>query len=85
MKNPDAPHFLLPDDQVKLAAGWLLDQCKLKSFAKYGFQIYPENALVITNISPENTYKNLAEFREEIAKKVCEKFNIALEQEPEIL
>ena len=84
-KNPSAPHFPMPENEVKLAAGWLMDQTNLKGFEKFGFKIYPKNALVITNVEPTNTAENLAKFRLEIVKKVHEKFNITLEQEPENL
>lgn len=82
--NPKSPHFPMPNNQVKLAAGWLIDQAGLKGFAKFGFQIYPKNALVITHVG-NSKEDNLAKFKLEIIKQVREKFNLTLEQEPEIL
>lgn len=84
-KFPDAPHFSMSEQREKLAAGWLIDQAGLKNFADFGFQIYPKNALVVTNISRENSAENLAKFRAEIIEKVREKFGVELEQEPENL
>ena len=83
-KNPDSPHFPMSNNQVKLAAGWLIDQTGLKGFANFGFQVYPKNALVITHIGKSGD-DDLAAFKAEIVEKVREKFGITLEQEPEIL
>lgn len=81
---PNMPHWPTNDGQVKLAAGWLIDQADLKSFSKYGLQLYPKNALVVTNIA-HATAKDLTKFKEEIIAKVQEKFGVELEQEPENL
>jgi UDP-N-acetylmuramate dehydrogenase len=84
-KFPDAPHWPMPDGREKLAAGWLIDQAGLKGYEQFGFQLYPKNALVITNISDNNTAENLAKFKAEIISIVQEKFGVTLEQEPESL
>ena len=84
-KNPDAPHWPLENGREKLAAGWLLDRAGLKGFAKFGFQLYPLNALVVTNVASENSAENLAKFVAEITTIVREKFGVELEQEPESL
>lgn len=81
-KNPDAPDFPADDGQVKLAAGWLIEQAGLRGFSEDGFQIYPKNALVITNVARENSNENLVKFREKIVDKIREKFGITLRQEP---
>ena len=83
-KFPDAPHWTLSGDREKLSAGWLVDQCGLRGYRNYGFQVYPDNTLVITNTGG-GTDKGLFQFRAEIIEKVKEKFDITLEQEPEIL
>jgi UDP-N-acetylmuramate dehydrogenase len=81
---PDAPHWPMPEKREKLAAGWLIERAGLKGFAKYGFQVFPQNALVITNIE-NSTAENLAKFKAEIVARVREKFGVTLEQEPENL
>ncbi|MCL2037586.1 UDP-N-acetylmuramate dehydrogenase [Candidatus Saccharibacteria bacterium] len=83
-KFPDAPYWLMSDGRVKLAAGWLIDRAELKGYENYGFQLYPKNALVITNVA-NSSAENLAKFKAEIISKVHEKFDIELEQEPESL
>jgi UDP-N-acetylmuramate dehydrogenase len=81
---PDAPHWTMKDGRVKLSAGWLIDQAGLKSYQNHGFQIYPKNALVVTNIA-NGTAEGLRDFRAEIIQKVEQKFGVKLEQEPESL
>jgi UDP-N-acetylmuramate dehydrogenase len=81
---PDMPHWPINGDQQKLSAGWLIDQAGLKGFEHYGFQIYPQNALVIVNRGAGN-YGGLNKFRAEIIARVYDKFGVKLEQEPEEL
>jgi UDP-N-acetylmuramate dehydrogenase len=81
---PDAPHWPMPNDRVKLAAGWLIDQAGLKGYTAHGLQIYPKNALVITNLNAEST-DDFEKFKSEVTARVQEKFGVTLEQEPETL
>ncbi|MCL1876579.1 UDP-N-acetylmuramate dehydrogenase [Candidatus Saccharibacteria bacterium] len=84
LRFPDAPHWASSNGAEKLSAGWLIDQAGLRGYRNYGFQIYPDNTLVITNIN-NGTDKGLSQFRTEIIEKVQEKFGITLRQEPENL
>ncbi|MCL2173981.1 UDP-N-acetylmuramate dehydrogenase [Candidatus Saccharibacteria bacterium] len=81
---PDAPHWEMPEDKQKLAAGWLIDQAGLKSYSAHGMQIYPKNALVVTNLSAKSA-DDLEKFKSEVITRVQEKFSVTLEQEPESL
>jgi UDP-N-acetylmuramate dehydrogenase len=83
-KFPDAPHWPMPDAQVKFAAGWLVDQAGLKGYASHGMKTYENNALVFVNESAKS-YDDLRKFQDEIVQKVKSKFGIVLEQEPELL
>lgn len=70
--------------KYKLAAGWLIDQAGLKGYSRYGFMIYPKNALVITKIKDSANFCDLMKFSKIIAKKVKDQFGVELEIEPEI-
>jgi UDP-N-acetylmuramate dehydrogenase len=70
--------------QYKLAAGWLIEAAGLKDYAAYGLKTYEKQALVIVNESAEHA-ADLMKFRDEIIAKVKEKFNVTLEQEPELI
>jgi len=79
---PNAPHWKLSDNKTKLAAGWLIEAAGLRSYQAHGLQIYPKNALVVTNISAQSA-DDLVKFRTDIIRKIQDKFGITLEQEPE--
>ena len=70
--------------KYKLAAGWLIDQAGLKGYSRYGFIIYPKNALVITKIKDSANFCDLMKFSKIITKKVKDQFGIELRIEPEI-
>lgn len=70
--------------KYKLAAGWLIDQAGLKGYSRYGFMIYPKNALVITKIKDSANFCDLMKFSKIITKKIKDQFGIELKIEPEI-
>ena len=80
----DAPHWRMPNNKTKLAAGWLIEAAGLKSYQAHGLQIYPKNALVVTNINAQSS-DDLEKFKNEVISIIQEKFGITLEQEPETL
>ena len=81
---PDAPHWQMPNNKVKLAAGWLIDKAGLRNFSRYGMEVFPGNALVLTNISAKSI-GDLEKFKFDIIETVRQKFGVVLEQEPENL
>lgn len=83
-QHPTIPHWPMPNGRVKVAAGWLIEQVELKGYEAHGMQVYPQNALVFINRSAK-TYKDLAQFQQEVVAKVKDLFDISLEQEPELL
>lgn len=83
-RYPDMPQHDMPDGQVKIPAGWLLDHAGLKNYADYGMRTYPQNALVFVNENARS-YADLAHFRDEICQIIQTEYNIKLEQEPELI
>jgi UDP-N-acetylmuramate dehydrogenase len=81
---PDMPSYEMEGDNVKIPAGWLIEQAEMKGHASHGMKTYEKNALVFVNMSAEN-YADLEAFKEEIRGAVRDKFRISLEQEPETL
>lgn len=77
---PEIVHFLVDKNEVKLAAGWLIEQCgwKGKVFGNTG--TWKNQALVIVNHGGA-TGKEIFDFSTEIINSVNKKFKITLERE----
>lgn len=77
---PAAPHYPQADGSVKLAAGWLIDQCQLKGTTYGGAAVHRQQALVLIN---ENraTSDDVVQLAHQVRLRVGEKFNVWLEPE----
>jgi UDP-N-acetylmuramate dehydrogenase len=81
---PDIVGYKVGDGHIKLAAGWLIEQCGWKGYRKGDAGCYDKQALVLVNYanaSGEEIY-NLSE---EIKQSVKQKFNVELEREVNII
>jgi len=80
----NVPNYPAPNGNVKLAAGWLIEQAgwKGKTFGEYG--VHENQALVLVNYSNASG-KQLFDLSEEIVKDVYQKFGLTLEREVNIL
>ena len=78
---PDMPSYPMGEKQVKIPAGWLIEQCGLKGEVYSGMKVHESNAVVLINQSAKS-YSDLAAAREEITGAVRDKFRINLLQEP---
>lgn len=83
-KHPNLPHYPINEANqegfVKLAAGWLIDQCGLKGTEFQGAQVHENQALVLINAG-NATGKDVAYLAKKIQNSVKERFNIKLEPE----
>lgn len=77
---PNAPHYPQPDGSVKLAAGWLIDQCQLKGTQIGGAAVHRHQALVLINAS-EAKSEDVIRLAHHVRQKVGKKFNVWLEPE----
>ncbi|WP_300272830.1 UDP-N-acetylmuramate dehydrogenase [Halomonas sp.] len=80
---PEMPHFPQPDGRVKLAAGWLIDQCGLKGRREGHFGVHERQALVLVHFGGGSAGELLA-FAERVAGRVEERFGVSLEREPRL-
>jgi UDP-N-acetylmuramate dehydrogenase len=85
-KYPDIKGWPDKSGRVKLAAGWLLEQAGFKDYqdTDTGMRTWPNHALVLVNDHAKSTNDLLA-FRKKILDGVNDKFDVSLEQEPELL
>lgn len=82
--HASVPNYPAPNGQVKLAAGWLIEQAgwKGKTFDNYG--VHKNQALVLVNYS-DCTGSDIYNLSTEIIKDVESKFGLTLEREVNIL
>ena len=67
-------------DKIKVAAGWLIDQCQFKGHKEGGAQVHPNQALVLINYS-EASSEDVVRLANQVRSAVKEKFGITLEHE----
>ncbi|MFI8320008.1 UDP-N-acetylmuramate dehydrogenase [Kosakonia cowanii] len=78
--HPHAPHYPQADGSVKLAAGWLIDQCQLKGISTGGAAVHHLQALVLIN-ADRATSDDVVQLAHLVRQRVGEKFNVWLEPE----
>ncbi len=77
------PHYTAEKSGlVKLAAGWLIDQCGLKGYREGNVGVHNQQALVLVNYGGASG-REVVNFAQMIAHRVNEKFDIKLS--PEVL
>ncbi|EGR1514425.1 UDP-N-acetylmuramate dehydrogenase [Vibrio vulnificus] len=76
------PHIVAypAGEQMKVAAGWLIDQCDFKGVQVGGAQVHPKQALVLTN-AQSCTAQDIIQLASLICDAVWDKYQIALEHE----
>ena len=89
---PELPYFEIEDgtgeeqtnQQYKLAAAWLIDQCAWKGTRLGGVGVYEKQALVLVNRGDAKPAEVL-QLAENIRQSVYDKFGVELEREPVLI
>ncbi len=82
-KYPDLPAYPHEDQSVKLAAGWLIEQCGWKGYRTGDAGVHEHQALVLVNYG-NATGKQILELGERISLSIQKKFGVHLEREVNI-
>ena len=84
--NPGLEGNPQSDGHIKISAAWLVEQAGFKDFhdPQTGMATWPKQSLIFVNEKAPNTAA-LMVFKQKVATKIKEMFNIDLEQEPELI
>ncbi len=81
---PTIPIYTSKNNQFKIAAGWLIEQCGWKGYRKDDYGCHKKQALVLVNYGNASG-KEIFDLSTAIKESVCQKFRIELEREVNIV
>jgi UDP-N-acetylmuramate dehydrogenase len=81
---PDAPSYVVSDDEIKIPAGWLIEKAGFKGKRFGDSSVHKNQALVLVNYGDAKGY-DILKLSKLIQKTVLRIFNIAIEAEVNIL
>ena len=81
---PEIPHYPAGEGQVKIPAGWLIEQggWKGKTVGRAG--VHARQALVLTNATGDATGAEIWQLSQQIVEDIVRRFGIALEREVQV-
>ena len=83
--HEQVPHYNAPEEgKIKLAAGWLIEQCGWKGFRNGNVGVHQQQALVLVHYG-SGSGNELVALANEIKQSVFEKFGVMLEPEVNIV
>lgn len=80
VRYPDMPQYPAEHGQIKLAAGWLIDQCGLKGFRIGQAGVHQQQALVLVNLGGATAIEMIA-LAAHVRDCVAQRFAVELEHE----
>ncbi|MGM0634949.1 MAG: UDP-N-acetylmuramate dehydrogenase [Bacteroidota bacterium] len=83
-QHKNAPYYKINENEYKIPAGWLIEQCGFKGIKKGDAGVHKNQALVLVNYGKASG-EEILELAQEIQLAVKEKFQITLEPEVNIV
>lgn len=84
LEYPEIPSYQVSSDEIKIPAGWLIDQAGLKGYRHGDAGVHKNQALVLVNYG-EATGEEILNLAKMIQDKVYSKFEVPLEAEVNII
>lgn len=81
---PEMPGYRVAEDQVKVPAGWLIEQCGWKGYERDGIGVHRLQALVLVNYG-SGKGSDVWKLAQEIQKSVADKYGIDLQPEVNLI
>lgn len=81
---PEAPHYDVDDNLVKVPAGWLIETSGLKGAVEGGAMVYPRQSLVIVNTG-NATSDDVVRLYRRVQATVYDRFGIMLSPEVNVI
>lgn len=82
--HPQAPHYRIDENQVKIPAGWLIEQCGWKGRLVGNVGVHKNQALVLINLN-NGSGQDIFDLSESIIEDVLISFGIQLQREVNVV
>lgn len=83
-QHPNIPGYISDNQEVKVPAGWLIEQCSLKGYRSGDVGVHQHQALVLVNYN-DGSGNEVLELSKKIQRAVKDKFDIELHAEVNII